>query len=85
MYTMNRKNAYKDMDKYRETVQKQKLRYYRQTQTGCRMPGWSYYEDRVVIAHEIPDREISLILGRSVSAIQHRRCLLKKQNQSSES
>lgn len=39
---------------------------------------WSQDEDRRVIAHTIPDRELAQDLGRSVQAIQVRRCKLKK-------
>jgi hypothetical protein len=34
---------------------------------------WTDAEDRVVLAHEIPDREIAAKIGRSVCAVQKRR------------
>ena len=74
----NRKNKYKDTNKFRETQYHQRLRYYRQFQN---VPNkgklWTEEEISIVLAHEIPDREISKLIGRSVQAIQI--CRTRKQ------
>ena len=40
---------------------------------------WSEEEDEMVKAHDIPDRELSTLINRTISAIQQRRNELKKQ------
>lgn len=67
----NRKKLYKDMDKFRRTTKKQRERYYKKSQNApnSRMR-WTDEEIDIVMAHKIPDREISKQLGRSVGAIQ---------------
>lgn len=40
---------------------------------------WSPREDRQVLAHEIPDRELASKLGRSVNAIGVRRARLNRE------
>ena len=67
----NRKKCYKDKDKHRITTYRQRLRYYRRFQNApnSRMR-WTQEEIDIVLAHEIPDREIGELLGRSVQAIQ---------------
>ena len=49
--------------------------------TGLPMPDWTKEEIIMVLKHEMTDTEISAKIGRSVGAIQKKRCLLKKQNQ----
>lgn len=53
-------------------------RYYARTAfaPNHRKP-WSESDERTVMRHELPDRELSRILGRSVNAIQHKRRQLK--------
>lgn len=41
---------------------------------------WGVVEDCIVMDRKMSDRELSLELGRSIRAIQVRRCKLKKQN-----
>ena len=41
---------------------------------------WLRYEVEMILDREYPDREIARILGRSVEAIQVKRCSLKKNN-----
>lgn len=38
---------------------------------------WTEREDRLVLAHAIPDRELAAQIGRSVQAIQIRRSRIK--------
>ena len=38
---------------------------------------WTEREDRMVLAHEIPDRELAAKIGRSVQAIQVRRSRIR--------
>lgn len=41
---------------------------------------WDEFEDRLVLSHAIPDRELSKKIRRSVTAIQIRRNRLKRGN-----
>ena len=71
---MNNKNCYKDMEKWSEACHRQRLRYYRQTAFAeNHQQPWSDKEIEIVMAHEMPDRSISKLIGRSVGAIQHKR------------
>lgn len=76
---MNRRNGYKDIGKWRKTCHKQRLKYYRKTayaeNHGKR---WTTEEIEMVMLHEMPDDEISKIIGRSVQAIQIARTRNKK-------
>lgn len=73
----NRKYAYADMQKFRETTNAQKKRYY--SQTGSYGPStWTVEQDKMVLEHIITDTELSKIIQHSVKAIQVRRCKLKK-------
>ena len=72
---MNRKKGYKNIEKWRETCHKQRLKYYRKT--ACaenHRKHWTKEEIEIVMAHELPDHIISKIIGRSVEAIQVKRC-----------
>lgn len=40
---------------------------------------WSLWQDELVLAHAIPDRHLSKMIGHGVEAIQIRRCRLKKE------
>ena len=73
----NRKNNYRDMEKFKKTRNAQKQRYY--NQTAIYKPShWTFEQDMMVLEHTIPDSELSSIIKHSVRAIQHRRCRLKK-------
>lgn len=73
---MNRKKAYKHIDKWRETNHKHRLKYYRKTQNAeNKGKRWEEKDIKLVLAHEIPDTELSKKIGRSVQAIQQ--CRLK--------
>ena len=73
----NRKKRYKDMERFRETRYSQRKRYYAKT-AGYTPHPWTLEEDKLVLEHSVTDTALSQIIGRSVSAIQHRRCRLKK-------
>lgn len=73
---MIRKDKYKDIDKYRNTRNAQKRRYYSRTQCG-RNP-WTFRQDMMVLEHSMTDTELSAVIGHSVKAIQERRHRLKK-------
>lgn len=75
---MNRKKGYADMEKYRRTARAQKNRYY--GKTAFLYPGrlWTDDENELILAHEMPDSELSTMIQRSVGAIQVQRCKLKK-------
>jgi len=74
----NRRNFYKDMEKYRITRNAQRKRYYNKTSFIYENREWTPEEERQVILHEISDTELSSKIRRSVCAIQKRRCMLKK-------
>jgi hypothetical protein len=62
--------------KHRELRAKERLRYYRQFQKNNKRSGkkWTEEEDRKVTAmNKLPDSKLSVLLGRSVQAIQQRR------------
>lgn len=42
---------------------------------------WSKQDEDQVLEHSISDRELSKLIGRSVRAIQQKRCKLKKLNE----
>lgn len=72
---MNRKKDYKNIEKWRDTCHRQRLKYYRQTSfaKNHRTP-WTNKEIEIVMAHEYPDRIISEMIGRSMQSIQVVRC-----------
>lgn len=68
------------MDKYHATRRAQIRRYLKRTGSGKYEPrSWTEDEDRRVIAHSIPDRELGKQIHRSVAAISGRRHKLKVQ------
>lgn len=69
-----RRKDYRDMERYRNTRKLQKRRYRERTGSGVypRRP-WAYWEDKLVLAHEQPDVELSETIERSVQAIHMRR------------
>ena len=76
---MNRKGLYKDMEKFRNTRNAQKRRYYGKTSNAknSRKP-WTEDEIDLIIEHNKTDTELAGILGRSVRAIQAKRPNVKK-------
>lgn len=78
---MLRKENYKDLDKWRDTKNKQKKRYYKKTQNGCNSgKPWLKQELKLIMEHKKTDTELAIELGRSVAAIQRKRCKVKKEN-----
>lgn len=79
---INRKKLYKDMDKWRETCREQKRRYYEKTQNS-RNKGNKYTleEIKMILDKNYSDTELSQILGRSVKAIQVKRCKLNLESE----
>jgi hypothetical protein len=78
---MNRRSEYRDLGRARRTSAAQKVRYRARTGSGegrsaTREP-WTEAEKAAVLERAVPDRELSRRLGRSVQAIQVRRCLLR--------
>ena len=75
---MLRKEKYRDMNKYRETRNAQKLRYFRKTQGG-ENTGKKWTRDDIVMIMEsrITDTELAHSIGRSVGAIQTMRSKIK--------
>ena len=75
---MLRKNLYKDIHKFRKTRNCQKKKYYDKTVNAInRYLPWTEQEDRLVMQHNIPDRELSKKIQRSMNAILVRRNRLK--------
>ena len=73
----NRKEHYKDMEKFLRTRNAQRNRYY--AKTAIYEPNsWTSDQDKLVLEHNITDFELSALIGHSVRAIQIRRCKLKK-------
>lgn len=72
----NRRKLYADKEKFRETKNEQRRRYYKRTQKYNARP-WTEEDDNKVLAHNIPDPKLSDMIQRSVGAIQTRRSFLK--------
>lgn len=76
-----RKRDYADIEKRRNTVTTYNRKYYQSTSYARNSyKKWTQGEDRIVLEHTIPDREISKLLGRSMKAIiQRHHNLTRKQ------
>lgn len=76
----NRPECYVDKSKYDKTRYEQRKRYYKKTQ---KYPPrrWTDEEDIIVMKHDLSDVELSVMLRRSVGAVQARRYVLKKRKQ----
>lgn len=71
-----RKQNYKDLNKWRKSKNRQRKRYYRKTQNAKNSGRpWTKEEIKIVMEHDMTDTEISNLIGRSVAAIQNRRCV----------
>lgn len=68
---------YKDKDKARKLRNKHRKRNYAKTQ-GYPKREWTVKEMDLVLSSDKSDRELSLILNRSMQSIQIKRCRLKK-------
>ena len=69
-----RKRDYADIEKWRNTVTTYNRKYYQSISYARNSyKKWTQEEDRIVLEHTIPDREISKLLGRSMKAIIQRR------------
>lgn len=63
----------------REAKRREHRRYYARTAFLYKPRPWSDDEDRVVLAHDVPDSELSERIGRSMKAISNRRWRLRKE------
>lgn len=82
---LNRKSEYKDIEKWRETCHKQRLKYYRKTAfANNHHKRWTDEELEIVMRHEVPDHMISQMIGRSVESIQNMRCKENKKRGESD-
>jgi hypothetical protein len=71
---------YRNMEKFRAYRNRQRQRNYASTQKEkipAKLHLWTSTEDELVLAHIMPDRELSSKINRSVNAIQKRRCIIK--------
>jgi hypothetical protein len=76
---LNRKSEYKDINKWRKTCYRQRLKYYRKTANAeNRGKRWTDEEIEMIMLHKMTDTAISKIIGRSVEAIQIKRCMVNK-------
>jgi hypothetical protein len=72
---MNNKKCYKDMEKWRASCHRYRLKYYRKTAFAKKhKTPWTREEIEIVMAHEVSDHKISEMIGRSVQSIQILRC-----------
>ncbi len=74
-----RKNAYRDTDKYYASRHRQHKRYYDRltVHNENAKQRWTVQDIRRVLAHDVPDRVLSEQIGRSVKAIQEIRRVYK--------
>ena len=77
---MKCKTLYRDLDKFRayRNAYKRRYRSKRDFSKGGNVE-WSEEEIRLVMEHRYPDTEIARMIGRSVQAVQNKRCRVKKQ------
>lgn len=61
------------VDCRRESRRRQHKRYYAKTAFKYERREWTPVEDRFVLAHVMPDSELSTIIRRSMKAISNRR------------
>lgn len=73
-----RKKDYKNMDKFLETRNAQRKRYYQKTQ-GFKRKKWESKEIETILISDMTDPELSALLSRSVQSIQAMRCKMKKE------
>ncbi len=78
---MNRRSDYKDIEKWRKTKKLQQKRYYDKHRKYDVNSRERYTEEEIemILKHEISDVELSKCIGRSVKAIQIKRCKLKSE------
>ena len=77
---MKCKKTYRDMDKYRKYRNAYKRRYRAgRDYSDGRRARWTENEIRIVMEHRMPNTEIARMLGRSVQAIQIKRCKENKE------
>lgn len=75
---MNRKNEYRDMQRWHDTAMEQKARYYAARRYGSGRRRWTADETKIVMEHRMTDDEIARMIGRSVEAVQVHRCTVNK-------
>lgn len=76
--SVNRRKRYKTEESYQIGERKWKSEWRKRTGSFLYEPKpWTFYEDQLVMAHEMPDRELSNLIHRSALAIQVRRSRLK--------
>lgn len=73
-----RRKRFKTEESYIKCERNWKLRWRKETGSFRYDPRqWTLAEDQLVLAHEMPDRELSKLIHRSAQAIQVRRSRLK--------
>ena len=78
---MNRKNEYKDLEKWRKSCENQRKRYYaKTTDAENKSQPYSVREIELILQHDITDTQLSKMIGRSVKAIQVKRAKLNKED-----
>lgn len=76
-----KKNSYRDMEKFKNTIRRQQKRYYDKTKDAKNTGNyWSKRDIKLVMEHKMTDTELSALLGRSVKAIQIKRSREKAKN-----
>ena len=74
----SKKSQYRDKEKLREYINRQRKLNYDIGRQGCYPHAWTVEEDEYIITSELTDREIAKQIHHSVNAIQKRRWVLKK-------
>lgn len=67
--------------KQREAKRRQHKRYYARSAFRYEARPWSSEEDELVLAHKVPDSELSANLHRSMKAICNRRWRLRRKKE----
>ena len=74
----SKKSQYRDKEKLREYINRQRKLNYDIGRQGCYPHPWTAEEDEYIIISELTDREIAKQIHHSVNAIQKRRWVLKR-------
>lgn len=78
---VSKRNCGSNTEKWRKRKRSDHKRYYGKTAFIYEPHQWTQAEDALVLAHVIPDSELSPLIERSMKSISNRRWRLKKRKQ----
>lgn len=78
---VSKRNCGSNTEKWRKRKRSDHKRYYGKTAFLYEPHQWTQAEDALVLAHVIPDSELSPLIERSMKSISNRRWRFKKRKQ----